>query len=347
VVAVQVAREYFESFLIGDGYVERPTTHAYLNAADTPTSMDYREALLLRAARESGILEAVTTSAGTPEAVAEETGVTLRAARITVEALADLGFLEAVGDEYEPTNRALGFLATADVRSVGSLPHELDCLEAWIDLPETMRTGEPPGRPDDWTTHFVGAMATIDEATVRACVTEAVHSQPDAERVINVGGGPGRFATEFARRGFDVTLFDRPEVVEVVQPSLAHQPVELRAGDFLEGNSLEGVPGEFDLAFCARVAHGLDPDENRRLLANVHDALAPDGTAVVVDYLRGKSERASMFAAHMLAQTERGDVYTAEQFTEWLADAGFEQPRIGAIPGTDLRAVAASKRGVD
>lgn len=308
--------------------------------------MEYREALLLRAARESGVLDAVTTSAGTPEAVAEVTGVTPRAARIVVEALADLGFLEAVGEEYEPTNRALGFLATADVRSIGNLPHQLDCLEAWIDLPETMRTGEPPERPDDWTTHFVGAMATVDEATVRACVTEAVHRDPDAGRVLDVGGGPGRFATEFARRGFDVTLFDRPEVVEVARPSLSHQPVELREGDFLTDDFPEDS-GQFDLVFCSRVAHGLGPDENRRLLANIHESLAPDGTVVVVDYVRGRSERAAMFAAHMLAATERGDVYTEDEFAEWFAEAGFEEPRIAAIPGTDLQAVGASSRGVD
>ena len=313
--------------------------------------MDYREALLLRAARESGVLDAVTTSVGTPEAVAAETGITERSARIVVEALADLGFLESVGGEYEPTNRALGFLATADVRSIGSLPHELDSLEAWIDLPETMQTSEPPERPDDWTTHFVGAMASIDEATVRACVTEAVHRRPDAERVLDVGGGPGKFASEFARRGFDVTLFDRPEVVERIRPSLAHHSVELQAGDFLADDFpeevREGKIEEFDLAFCSRVVHGLGPDENRRLLANIYDALAPDGTLVVVDFLRGRSERASVFAAHMLAQTERGDVYTEDEFIEWFTDVGFEPPQISRIPGTDLHAVGASKRGVD
>ena len=304
--------------------------------------MEYREALLLRAARESAILEAVTTSTGTAEEVAEEAGVTERAARITIEALADLGYLERVGDEFEPTNRLLGFLATADVRSISSVPHELDAVEAWIGLPNTMETGRPPARADDWTTNFVGAMAAIDEATVRACVTEAVHRRPDASCVLDVGGGPGLFATEFVRRGFDVTLFDRPEVVDLARPSLAHHPIELQEGDFLDT-----LPGEFDLAFCARVSHGLGPDENRALLANVHDVLTPDGSVVVVDYVRGRSERAPLFAAHMLAQTERGNTYTGAEYTDWLVDSGFEEPRIVDVPGTDLQAVTASKRGVD
>ncbi|MFC7081499.1 hypothetical protein [Halorussus caseinilyticus] len=152
-----------------------------------------------------GVLEAVTTDAETPAEVADETGVTERAARIVLEAMAELGYLEAVGGRaadgddrtdirYEITNRALGFVAKADVRSVGPVPHALDCVDRWIRLPETMKSGEPPApeaTSEDWTTNFVGAMATVDDAAVRASVTAAVHRNPDAERVLDAGGGPG------------------------------------------------------------------------------------------------------------------------------------------------------------
>lgn len=302
--------------------------------------MDYRELALLRAARETGVLDALATSAATPEEVAAETGVTERAARITVAALADLGFLARVGDRYEPSNRMLGFLATADPRSIGSLPHALDCLERWLALPETMRTGDPPERPDDWTTNFVGAMAAVDEATVRACVTAAVHEHPDATRVLDVGGGPGSFAREFANRGFEVTLLDRPGVVERARPLLATEPIDLVAGD-----ALDGLPSGFDLAFCSRLAHGFGPEENRTLLRNVHDALVPGGTVVLSDYVRGRSPEAALFAAHMLAHTCDGDCYTETQFDGWLTETGFVDPRVSDVPGTDLQAIAGDRPG--
>jgi len=297
--------------------------------------MDYREALLLRAARETGVLEAVTTDAGTPDAVADRAGVTERAARITLDAMAELGYLEPVEGEYEITNRALGFVAKADARSIGPVPHTLDCVERWIRLPETMESGEPPEPPAEWTTNFVGAMASVDDATVRACVTAAVHRNPDAERVLDAGGGPGTFAAEFARRGFDVTLLDRPDVVDIDRRLLEHEPIELVAGDVTES-----LPDGFDLVFCSRVAHGLGPDENRRLLANAYDALDPGGAVVVVDSLRGRAEGAALFGAHMLAQTERGDTYTEAQFTEWLGEAGFEAVEVRDVPGTDQQVVA-------
>lgn len=302
--------------------------------------MDYREALLLRAARETGVLEAVTTEAETPEEVAEATGVTERAARITLDAMVELGYLEVVGGEdarsdgqYEITNRALGFVAKADVRSIGSVPHALDSVERWLELPETMQTGEPPepeAASDDWTANFVGAMANVDEATVRACVTAAVHRNPDAEHVLDAGGGPGVFAREFVRRGFDVTLVDRPEVIEVVRRFLEREPIELVAGDVTDG-----LPEGFDLVFASRLAHGLGPDENRRFLANAYEALDPGGAVVLTDKVRGWADDAALFGAHMLAQTENGDTYTEAQFTDWLADAGFVDVEVRDVPGTE------------
>ncbi|WP_458190669.1 class I SAM-dependent methyltransferase [Haladaptatus sp. NG-WS-4] len=296
--------------------------------------MDYCELCLLWAARQTGIVDAVMFDAGTPADVADEAGVTRRAARITLEAMVEMGFLERVGDEYEATNRALGLFAKTDVRSIGSVPHQLDCFDRWLALPETMRTGSPPEPPDEWTMNFMGAMAAVDETTVRACVTEAVHERPVAERILDIGGGPGVFAKEFVRRGFDVTLVDRPEVIDIDRRFLEHEPIELVTADVTDD-----LPTGFDLAFCSRVAHALGPDENRMLLRNVFDALDPGGVAVFVDLVRGRANGAALMGAHMLAQTENGDTYTAEQFSDWFENAGFAGFEIRDIPGTGQQAV--------
>ncbi|PSP57394.1 hypothetical protein BRC82_00110 [Halobacteriales archaeon QS_1_67_19] len=302
--------------------------------------MDYREALLLWAARETGILEAVTTVAGTPERVAAEAGVTERAARITLDAMVELGYLEVVeddegADQYEITNRALGFVAKTDVRSIGSVPHALDCVERWFELPETMRTGEAPAKPDEWTTNFAGAMASVDDATVRAGVTAAVHRNPDADRVLDAGGGPGVFAKEFVRRGFDVTLVDRPEIVQIDRRFLDHEPIDL-----VEEDVTADLPTGFGLVFCSRIAHALGPDQNRALLDNAFEALDPGGAVVLLDKVRGRAPDAALFGAHMLAQTDRGDTYTEGRFREWLENAGFEAVEVRDVPGTELQVIA-------
>ena len=296
--------------------------------------LDLEELMILRAARESGVLDALMTDAHTPEEVAESTAVTERSARIVVDALAEMGFLTELQSGYEPTDSSLGFLATRDIRSIGSLPHRLDCLENWIALPETMCGEEPPVAVTDRIRHFQGAMATVDESTVRAFVTEAIHAHPQPDRVLDVGGGSGRFSKEFGRRGFAVTLFDRPSTIEIVEPLLRGTRVELVSGD-----ALDSLPNGFDLVFCSRLAHGFESDENRRLLANVADALEPGGTVVHVDYVRGRSDRASIFGAHMLAQTAGGNTYTDEEFEIWLTDAGFEGVEIRNVPGTAYHSI--------
>lgn len=296
--------------------------------------IDHEERLVLWAARETGVLEALLIDADTPTEVASATDVTERAARIVVRALNEYGYVERVGEGYEPTNRALGFLTKTDVRSIGSAPHSLDSLSRWFALPETMETGELPDSPENWTRNFMGAMAAVDSQTVRASVTATEHARPRPERVLDVGGGPGAFSREFAHRGAEVTLLDQPEVIEVVAPLLEGGSIDLVSGDMLEE-----LPTGFDLVFCSRITHMFGPEGNRRLLANCYDALEPGGAVVCTDFVRGRSPRAPTFAVNMLAQTERGDTYSEEQYREWLLESGFEEPAIHDIPGTDMQAV--------
>ncbi|CQH45575.1 homolog to S-adenosylmethionine-dependent methyltransferase [Halobacterium hubeiense] len=303
--------------------------------------MDYRELLLLRAARETGVLDALVSNAYTVDDVAREAGVTERAARVTVDALLDMGLLEAVEAGVEPTNRMLGFVTKTDVRSIGRLPHELDTVEALVALPETMQTGELPERTGDWTRNRLGARAAEDDASVRAAVTAAVREHPDAEDVLVVADGAGQHAVEFARRGFDATLLDTQAVIEAVDPLLERERVDLVAGD-----PLAGVDGEFDVVFHAGVAREYGPDDNRRLLSAASDATAADGLAIHVDAFRDGTPDAAV-AAELLATTEQGACYEEGAVGEWFADAGFADVRAGDVPGTDYQFVAGRRRATE
>ena len=292
---------------------------------------------LLWAARETGVLDALLTSAGDPADIAAETDTTERAVRATVDALEAEGFLERVGESHEPTNRALGLLAKTDVRSIGRLPHALDRFDALAALPETMRTGDPPERPDDWTRNRLGAVAATDESVVRACVTAAVRERPTADRVLDVGGAPGTYAKEFAARGFDVTLVDRTDAIEVSRPFLAHEPIDLVTDDPLP---------EAGLAFVPAVDRRRTADEYRDLFDRFADALAADGAVVVVDRLADRSPGATADAIAALA-TGEGGPHAGAAYREWLGDAGFASVEIRGVPGTDRQAVIGSKRAID
>ncbi len=301
------------------------------------TGLTTEELLLLWAARETGALAALTDDADDPTEVARAAGITERAAELVVEVLAERGFLARVDGAYEPTNRLLGFLASADLRSVGTLPDALETVDALASLPETMTTGEPPEGGD--LTHRLGARAAIPEATVRAVVTAAVREAPDAGRVLDVGGAPGTFAREFAARGYAVTLADEADAVEAATPLLAPTPVETVALGESPGAEFpdDPLPGSFDLVFTADVTRRNAPAANRRFVARMADALAPGGTVVLADVLADRSERAVPAAVEALAR-HGGRVYDEADVTDWFAAAELDAT-VREIPGDDRVAV--------
>lgn len=309
------------------------------------------EVVLLWVARETEVMPALLSTAETPAEAAAEAGVSERAARILARELADRGFFERVDGVYEPANRSLGFLTRRDLRSVGTLPHRADLLGRFLELPEgiavdgaggvgtddgTGPDGAPTPPPDHWTVDRLGAIAATDEATVRAVVTAAVREHPGADRVIDVGGAPGVHAREFAERGFDAVLVDRPDAVEPSRPFLATDPVDVVAREFAAGGA--DLPAA-DLALLPDVTRRLGPAANRRLFGNVATALSPGGAVVAVDHLRDRSEGATAAALASLATTAAGDVYPADRYREWLAGAGFADAEVRSIPGTDRWAV--------
>ncbi|WP_435062862.1 methyltransferase domain-containing protein [Halobaculum sp. EA56] len=298
--------------------------------SDERTGLGTEALFLVWAARRTGVLEALLSTAGTPAEVAAETDVSEpRAARL-VEALATLGFLEAVDGEYEPTNRALGMLAKRDVRSIGPIPHELDVLDELVGLPETLETGVPPERHREWEANALGAHYATDDATVRACVTAAVRAAPDAETVVDLCGGSGAYAAEFAARGLDATLVESPAAVDLLG-RVHGDRVTLHAGP------ATALDGSFGLAFLGDALSGMDSAEARATLSAAVDLLGDGGALVATDVLDDGSEAAVAAEARGLA-AGHGGAHDPAAVRDWLTEAGLADVRVDPVPGTDRHA---------
>ncbi|GAB7094369.1 hypothetical protein JCM30237_15210 [Halolamina litorea] len=294
---------------------------------DTPTLA------LLWAARETGLLRALLREPGGAPEAADAAGVTERAATIVVDTLVDLGFLHRMDDGVEPTNRALGLLATRDLRSVGTTPAALDRFGAYAELPRTMQTGVPPMEPDDGLRHRLGAVEATDDATVDATVEAALAAAPDAERALVIADGPGPHARALAERGLDVTLLDGAVEAEAVEPLLSGTSVTVRAA------SLADVATTFDLVLSVDAAWRASPDENRFTVAAAAETVAPGGAAVLVEPLGDRSPAAPRVATAALA-TGTGRPYDEAEVTAWFEGAGLVAVETADVPGTPYQAVA-------
>jgi len=321
----------------------------------------------LGAARATGVLDALLETADTPSDVAEHAGVDERTASVLVDVLADRGFFERVGDAYEPTNRALGLLTKTDLRSIGRLPHETDRFECYGALPDVLGGDDPIAaardhRPDDFDRNRLGYEQATPTAVVNAAVSAAVRAAPAASNVLDVGGAPGQYATEFAARGRAVTLRDDPDAVDAARPLLAPREVALDPGPLAAD-----LPAT-DLAFASDVTPRLDDDALDAVATAAHDALAredhdrgdtadragalagddrppvADRALVLVEHVRERSPRTPTRRLDALATGHPGDHRLEVTLRETLETAGFEAVELHAVPGIDRHAVVATPR---
>jgi len=298
----------------------------------------HHEVFLLWACRETGVFDALFAGHSRSETVAEHAGITDRASEIVLDALADSGYVRKIADGYEPTDALDGFDPETPPVERGILPHRVDSLENYIRLPETMRTGESPEPTEEGFKNYMGAMASIPEGTLRAIVTAAEHAHPRPDRVLDVGGGPGRFGAEFARRGAQVTLLDQPEVLNLLADHHADLDV-----DVVEGDARQSLPTGFDLVFSARMTVSLSLPGIREYFGNVFEALDSGGTFVAAEWVRDRADVAERFGLHMLSMSDVGNTYTENEYRLALESAGFIEPEIRDVPDTRFQLVVGQK----
>jgi 2-polyprenyl-3-methyl-5-hydroxy-6-metoxy-1,4-benzoquinol methylase len=305
---------------------------------------DWQELLIVAAAIELGIFKELDREAATAPELARRLGYDQRAMHILLEALTDLDHLYQDGDRYHLSNNMRS--VAADETSAAYEPffilHQRNLIERWLTIPEVVRTGRQVERP--YTSKrrevFIRSMHDASKRTAAAVVESCLKRALGARTVIDIGGGPGTYGREFARRGLKVTILDCPEVIEIMKPELSRIPeINLVAGDFNEA-----LPsGPFDLAFMGNIFHIYGPQENALLLKRVRNSLSPRGTVAIVDIVRGLSSRAPLFAVTMLVSTNSGNTWTEDDYRNWLTGAGFGQISLEEIAGRDSQLILANR----
>jgi 2-polyprenyl-3-methyl-5-hydroxy-6-metoxy-1,4-benzoquinol methylase len=174
---------------------------------------------------------------------------------------------------------------------------------------------------------WLEALAARARQCAPAVVDACRQRLPSARRVLELGGGHGEYGLEFVRRGFEVTMQDRPEVVDLVRDRLAAAGVSTFVGDLFET-----MPeGPFDLIFCAGINHTYDAERNQALCRRAAEVTSPEGALGIVTYLRGRDAMAPTFAVQMLVGGGGGDTHAEDDYRRWLSVAGL--PRVEVVDG--------------
>ncbi|WP_049568498.1 class I SAM-dependent methyltransferase [Streptomyces sp. SBT349] len=309
---------------------------------------------VLVAGARLGILERLAEHPATAEALADDLALRPEPTRLLVEALEALGYLRRRGGRYAPTRRARRWLVPGSDRSVSRfVAAGGEHWEWWAGLPDVVRGGgtaahhTAPAAAPYWRDYITGQYELARYSAPE--LASAVRVPPGARSMLDLGGGHGWFAAELCRRNppMRALVVDLPGSAAVGRDLLAGTG-QGRLVDFQEGDLRETDLGTgHDLALCGNLIHHFQPEEILALFRRTHAALRPGGGLAILDLFRereGHRRRrrpsASASCLGLFFHLSSGAaVYSPEQLTGWLTEAGFSPPRrtgLRRIPAQSL-----------
>lgn len=294
----------------------------------------WRELLLVDAALATGVIDALGDGAPhDARELASSLGLNEKAVAVALIGLDDLGYVAAGPDGRMLTDGARGMLVDAsDPRyRRHSFEHSAHQVRRWIHLPAVLKDGgpAPAGAEPPELARFMMAMDDASRPSAPDVVEALLAAVPDAKSALDLGGGPATHARELARRGVRATVFDIGEVVDIMRPRLADEPLV----EYVAGDMNAALPsGAYDVVLLANVVHIQSAEKNAALVSRAAAVVEPGGVLAVFDMFLGRSERAPLFSVHMLVSNGQGRCYREEEIRGWCEAAGLVVEAVTDFP---------------
>ncbi len=263
-------------------------------------------------------------SSRTAREVAEILKTDGRATEILLDALTAMGLLKKTGACYKNTPLSNRFLVARSAHYQGDIIRHADTLwKNWSGLDEVIRTGNPHHVSHDQDS-FIRGMHNLALLKARD-VVKAIGTK-GVKKALDLGGGPGTYSMEMAKKGVSVTLFDRPETIKIAKNIIGRSGA---AGiHFIEGDLLyDDMGGGYDLIFISQVLHSCSEGESLRTIEKSRKALNRKGRLAIQEFhleeSRTRPVQGALFSVNMLVNTPEGRCYSPSEIRGWLSRSGF------------------------
>jgi ubiquinone/menaquinone biosynthesis C-methylase UbiE len=265
-------------------------------------------------------------AAGTAGEIAARLSADARGTEILLNALVALGLVKKASGKFRNSAKARRFLVEGSPYYQGDILRHADTLwRNWSLLDEVVRTGKPATTARDHES-FIRGMH--NNALLRAGKVIGKLDLKGAKTALDLGGGPGTYSIELARRGISVTLFDQPETIPVSREIVKESGtggISFMAGDFFADDIGDG----YDLILISQVLHSFSPEDNMLVLDKCRKALRKDGKIAVYEFLIDNTLTAplhsALFSVNMLVNTGGGRAYSPKEIMGWLSAVGFRK----------------------
>jgi SAM-dependent methyltransferase len=306
--------------------------------------LGYRGAKVLFVAAELDLFRLLDKTDGTGKAVARRARASVRHVSILLDALSSLGFLEKRENRYKNTLFSREFLHPEGNRSMSNNLRYQEFLSIpYAGLTETVRLGKPReglgkllSRRPEFVRDYIRGMADIARRPAQELAV--VLDLSKAQRMLDVGGGPGTFSLACLARQpkLEATILDLPMTLKHTMQFVKSSPWGRRV-HFQRGNYLKDSFGKelYDIVLLSHVTHDEGPKVNLSMIRKAKAALRPGGQLIIHDFMTGDDGTnpsfSVLFSVHLLTYTNDGQTYSEREYKEWLSVAGFSAPRRVAL----------------
>jgi ubiquinone/menaquinone biosynthesis C-methylase UbiE len=309
----------------------------------------YAPPLIISAAVNNKVFDALEDGAKTVEQLQKETGGSTRGLRAIMDALVGLELLKKDRQSrYSLTPESQAFLISDKPGTLAGFFGSILPVMAsrWLQLTDIVRNGRPAvavNQETEGTEFFSQLVETIIPMSYPGAQKLADHlnfaKSKEQVRVIDLAAGSGIWGIALTQKSpnVSVTAVDWPGMIATTKRITKKFGVRDRF-EFIEGDLSEANFGTgYNLATLGHILHSEGEQRSRQLLKKVFRALKSGGTIAIAEWLvndnRTEPLHALMFSVQMLVNTEKGDTFSFNQIKKWLEDAGFKKVRKLKAPG--------------
>jgi ubiquinone/menaquinone biosynthesis C-methylase UbiE len=265
----------------------------------------------------------------TPKSASDISGLIetdARAIEILLDSLTSLGLLIKSKNAYRNSPMAKRLLVSGTPYYQGDILRHADNLWTnWSNLDEIVKTGQP-ARKSFEADAFIRGMHNV--AIIKAKEVVKRMELAHVRKALDLGGGPGTYSLEMAKKIDSVTLFDLPATIAIAKDILGKAGIgniSFMEGDFVTDDIGRG----YDLVFMSQVLHAFSGTNNLKILEKAINALNQKGIIVIHEFHLEKNRtspvQSTLFSVNMLVNTNGGRCYSVAEMKKWLSSLGLRK----------------------
>ncbi|MCK5503881.1 MAG: methyltransferase domain-containing protein [Thermodesulfovibrionia bacterium] len=264
----------------------------------------------------------------TAKYVADKLKTDRRATEILLDALTGLGLLRKNRGGYKNAGIASRLLVSGRPYYQGDIIKHVNSLwDNWSDLDRILKTGVPSRKSRDHKAFILG-MHNLASLKAKEIIKEI--GLKGVKKALDLGGGPGTYTIEMAKKGIHVTLFDTAETVKIARTVVNQFQKDSKNITFVQGDFLvDDIGSGYDLIFMSQIIHSFSEKNNIMLLRKCRKALNSNGRVVIQEFFinenRTQPPHSAMFAVNMLVNTQEGRTYSPDEIKDWFLKEGFKK----------------------